>query len=712
MIIHRQIAYRGASLFAAEPVVQMTVDARSVDVTRPGPLSAHVAARLARLSTTIADQFGLGEDDADRSESPPELSLAEIVGLTALAVQQEFGYAVGFVHVLPGADDGTVDVVYAQRDLANGLLAGEAAVALVNAALADETETGDERLAGMLTRLLDEVRRNTLSVPTRRAVWEAERRGIPWYRLHPTEDYVHLGQGHKRKRFRRNYTNETTYAATMLASNKLFAGDLFGANGLPVPRRIMVTDADAAVSAARQIGFPVVVKPNYQDMGMGVSIGLRTEDDVRAAFEKAGAYGQALVEEHIRGDDFRLTVIHGRMVAAGQDIAPRVFGDGRSSVRELIEIENRDPRRGDRDYSILTRLKIDQEVISNLAQQGHSPDSIPEAGEMVKLWPWWRIAPDSMAKDVTDRVHPANRAMAERAARLIGLDVAGVDFLTPDITRPWSEVGGAINEINPTPGLNTHLRSGVADIVRMVVDASFPPGDDGRIPTAAITGTRGATGIAGRVAAILASAGHTVGLATADGVEIAEDRVSQGDFAGVIGANMVLSDPLTTAGVLETSVDGIRRDGLAFDRSTVGAVIDAADDGESRPALGLVLETASALAVLNAEDPASVSLAPHSGARRLCWVARDPTHALVARHIADGGLAVALADADGGPALTLWDQAQATPILPLSALGSGREGSADQVIRDAAFAAAIAYGLGVSTEHIRQGLAIKGGEPV
>lgn len=713
MIIRGQFLFRGPSLYARVPVVRMTVDTESVDALTPNPSSRSVAAQLVEVLPDLAPLLTTATpEDAGRPPSA-EPSLADIVARTALVLQQEFGYTVKAAQALPAAQSGLIEVAYEYSDPVHGSQSGHAAVALANAAMAAPTAPAsvDEgaRLGEILKQRLSRMKERSLTKPTRWIVAEAARRGIPWFRIHHSQSSVQLGHGHKRRRFRGSYTSDTSYIATMLATSKVLVGDMYRASAIPVPRQFLVTDADAAVSASRKLGYPVVVKPNYWDMGIGVRINLTNEESVREAFANARTHGSVLVEQQIAGDDHRITLIHGRMVAAGREIPARVTGDGTSSVRELIAAENRDPRRGDKDYFVSKKIHVDDEILQTLDGQGYDLDSVPDAGAVVKLRLWWRHAEDHLAEDLTGVVHPDNQAVIERAARLIGLDVAGVDFITPDISRPWHEVGGAINEINPMPGMHTHVLAGKPDVVGMVVDTFFPEGDDGRIPSAVIAGQAGTSRTARLVAAMLDHAGHTVGLASAEGVEIGGARIAKGDYARPGGAHMVLSDPTISAAVLEASSDGVNSAGLGIDRAAVSAVINSGVDAGGAPsgelsasALSLLLEIADELVVLSADDPQSVKLAPFSRAKRLCWIAPDPEVAEVKQHIKAGGMAVGSVDVGGTATLALWDQSKVIPLAAVAELAS--EGGGKSAPVEAMFAAAVAYGLGVAPETISRTL--------
>ncbi|MGE0652874.1 MAG: acetate--CoA ligase family protein [Alphaproteobacteria bacterium] len=707
-LLHQRVL-GASSLLAPVPVVHLRMAVAPQETAGDEWRARAAAGHLAELLPPIPPRSAPGQPAVpvfpeDRTYAPEEMAAC-----VALALQREFGFRVDVSRGLPRSADGTCEACFQYADAELALMSGRLAVTLVDAAWSraeDPSGAGaDTRLQRLLAEGMNALRANSLSVVTRRIVWEAERRDIPWSRIrsHPSQKTVELGHGHKLRRFRGSYTSDTSFIATMLATSKQGACDLFRSYGIPVPRQILVGNGDEAVAAARRIGYPVVVKPEYADMGQGVRINLNDEQSVRDAFAAARAFGNVLVAEQIRGKDYRATLIHGRMVAAGSNIAAHVVGDGRSTIEQLIAILNSDPRRGSKDYCTLTTIVVDDEIRRNLEDQHVTLATIPQQREVVWLRRWWRQSKDHTAEDATSAVHPTNRAMFERAARLIGLDVAGIDFVTPDISRPWTEVGGAILEINPTPGLNTHIRAGTPDILAMVVDASFPPGDDGRIPTAAVVGSGRAVRT---VARILNLAGYKVGLATEEAVEIDNAVVFRGSLAGGARSRMVLSDPLTEAAVLQFSTGGAFDSGLGLDKAAVGAVMcvgqrretpaEPGAPGKLEDCMALIARVARDVIVLNAEDPGCVRLAGQSRAKRVCWIASNPDLPMVADHIEGGGLAVTTVDRDGVSTICLWDRGEPWPLTPAA-------GTATRVV-EALLAAAIAFGLGVSAPVIAAAL--------
>jgi cyanophycin synthetase len=552
-----------------------------------------------------------------------------------------------------------------------------------------------------------------LGLETVLLVAEAARRDIPWTRL--AGNCVQLGHGHRQRRLYLQFTDATANIAVLLSTQKPTATQVMAAAGIPVPAHLQATDEEAAVRAARRLGYPLVLKPTATDRGIGVCLNVTDEAKVRQVFPAVRRHGVVLVERQEPGFDHRLLVADGRLIAAARRLPAQVVGDGKSTVAALVEAVNADPRRGLAHTTILERIVVDDEALRVLAGQGLRPDSVPETDRRVELRFTANLSTGGTSEDVTDRVHPENRLMAERAARVIGLDLAGIDFITTDISRSHLEVGGVVCEINPTPGFRPHLAApGSPDVVPLVMATLFPAGGNGRIPLAMITGTNGKTTTSRMVAAILKAAGHTVGLAGTDGVEVDGVRVAADDLAGPKGAIMLLRDPAVTAAVLETARGGIINYGLGVDACSVAAVLNIGADHLGIDGIetledlarvkGRVLAVARDAAVLNADDRHCMALAGAVRAARLILVAGDPHDPAVARHLAAGGLGVTLATDGVEQRIMARSGSDEVLTLELARIPATFGGAAEFNVQNAMFAAAIGLGLGLPAAAIEAGL--------
>ena len=429
---------------------------------------------------------------------------------------------------------GVYNVIYGYADEQVGLAAGRLAVRLVNHLVqADPEFDWDAELESFILR----AERTAFGPSTQAILDEAVSRDIPWIRLNQYS-LVQLGQGVHAKRIRATMTSATSAIAVDVASDKDLTTRLLGAAGLPVPKQESVRSVDGAVAAARRIGFPVVVKPLDGNHGRGVCLDLKDDDDVREAYpiaQEQSRRGNVIVESFVTGKDYRCLIIDGRMVAIAERVPAHVVGDGQSTVEQLVELTNADPRRGVGHEKVLTRIKVDAGAKEVLAAQGHSLDSVPDNGEMVKLALTGNMSTGGISIDRTFEAHPENVEIAEEAARMIGLDIAGIDFICPDITEPVRETGGAICEVNAAPGFRMHTHPTIGEpqfISKPVVDMLFPPGAPSRIPIVAVTGTNGKTTTARMISHIFKGMGRKVGMTSTDGVVIDERLLIRADASG------------------------------------------------------------------------------------------------------------------------------------------------------------------------------------
>ncbi len=486
-----------------------------------------------------------------------------------------------------------------------------------------------------------------------------------------------------------------------------------------MPKQRLVQREDEAIDAARRIGHPVVVKPYNANHGRGVAINLRDDESVAVAFRQAQAISRSvIVETFIEGHDHRMLVIDGELVAVAKRVPGHVVGDGTHTIEELVAVVNSDPRRGIGHEKVLTRIEFDSQADRLLAQKNYTRQTVPAAGEAVYLRSTGNLSTGGTSVDVTDSVHPDNREMAIRTVEAIGLDVGGVDFLTPDITQSYRESGGgAICEVNAAPGFRMHMAPSEGkprDVAGPVLDMLFPPGTPSRIPIAAITGTNGKTTTSRMLAHIHKLAGRTVGLTTTDGVYIDGNRTVEGDMTGPIAARMVLGDPQVDVAVLETARGGLLRAGMGFRHCDVAACLNVKSDHlglrgvETLEELAKVkripIEVARDTAVLNADDPLCLAMADYTEAKVICYVTLNPEHQLVRAHIRAGGRALALEAGVNGQMITIYDKGGHIPLLWTHLIPATLEGRAMHNVQNAMFAAAMAFSMGVKLEDIRHGL--------
>jgi cyanophycin synthetase len=723
-ILNRNV-YVGPSQYATFPVIRLELDL--------GALEQWPTARLGGgfIDALVAALPGLAEHGCSYREPGGFIRrmregegtwLGHVLEHVAIELQNVAGEDVTFGKTRSMSDDrpGVYSVVYEYAQREEGIAAGELALKLLDSLLPADlrTATGDDwNWEDERDGFIRYAQRRALGPSTASLVKAAVDRGIPWLRLNE-QSLVQLGHGKYQQRIQATVTGRTPHIAVELASDKEETNKILGSLGLPVPRQELVTSPSEAWRAARRLGGPVVLKPYNGNHGRGITINVTGEDEIRAGFEAAREHSRSvIVETYLAGDDHRLLVVNGELIAATRRTPGHVVGDGRRTVAELVEIVNSDPRRGVGHEKVLTRLKLDREAELMLARMGYTAESVPPAGETVPLRSTANLSTGGTATDVTDIIHPDNRAMAERAVRAIGLDVGGVDFLSTNIAESYKAIGGGICEVNAAPGFRMHIAPSEGtprDAAGPVIDMLFPPGAPSRVPIAAVTGTNGKTTTARMLAHIAKMAGYTPGLTTTDGVYIDGQRTVEGDMTGPVSARMVLADPQIDLAVLETARGGLVRAGMGVAEVDVGAVINVASDHLGLKGIDtleqlaevkrIVVEVARECAVLNADDPNVLRMSAYTDARVICYVTMNPSHPLVREHVRAGGRACALEAGVNGHMITLYDKGSHIPLLWTHLIPATLEGRALHNVQNAMVAAAMAFSLGIKLDDIRHGL--------
>ena len=723
-ILDRSV-YVGPSLYARFPVIRLELDLGALEAWPTGRLGGAFIDALAAALPGLAEHGCSYREPGGfyrRMREGEGTWLGHVLEHVAIELQNIAGEAVTFGKTRSGNAPGVYTVVYeyAQRD--EGIAAGELGLRLLCSLLpAQLRPEGSVPEGWSFPEARDQfirfAQRRALGPSTAALVHAAEQRGIPWLRLND-QSLVQLGHGKYQQRIQATVTGRTPHIAVELASDKEETNKILAGLGLPVPQQELVQSDSQAVRAARRIGFPVVTKPYNGNHGRGISIRLTTEEEVAHGYTVAREHSRSVVvESFLEGDDHRLLVVNGELVAATRRTPGHVVGDGEHTVAQLIDIVNQDPRRGVGHEKVLTRLELDAQAQRMLERAGLAAESVPERGRVVYLRSTANLSTGGTATDVTDVIHPDNREMAERAVRAIGLDVGGVDFLSKNITESYRAIGGGICEVNAAPGFRMHVApsEGLArDVAGPVIDMLFPPGAPARVPIAAVTGTNGKTTTARMLAHITKMAGYTAGLTTTDGVYIDGQRTVAGDMTGPVSARMVLADPQIDIAVLETARGGLLRAGMGVKEVDVGAVLNVQSDHlglkgiETLEQLAevkrIVIEVASECAVLNADDGLVLKMSGYTEAKHICYVTLNPQHALVREHVRAGGRACALEAGVNGHMITLYEKGAHIPLLWTHLIPATLEGRATHNVQNAMFAAAMAFALGVKLDAIRQGL--------
>ncbi len=575
------------------------------------------------------------------------VSLAHVLEVCTRDLQAQAGCPVAFSRTMSTPDDGVYIVVVEYTEEKVGRLALDLAIKLCQSALIDNGSHLEEYIS-QLQELDEDIR---LGPSTASIVDAAIARGIPYQRL--TEgSLVQLGWGSKQRRIQAAETSETSAIAESIAQDKDLTKRLLHAAGVPVPMGKIVTTADEAWETYLELKVPVAIKPRDGNQGKGVAVNISTREQIDIAFAAASKISsEVIVERYLPGQDHRFLVIGNQLVAAARREPPYVTGDGVHTVRELVEEVNKDPLRGDGHATSLSKIRIDEIAISTLKNQDLSPESVPAKGLRVTLRNNANLSTGGTATDVTDDVHPDLAASAIAAAQMVGLDICGVDVVCENVFKPLEEQGGGIVEVNAAPGLRMHLHPSYGKgrpVGEAIISTMFGPGEDGRIPTVAVTGTNGKTTTVRMIAHIFKEQGLRVGFTGTDGVYVNGRRIDTGDCSGPKSARNVLMHPDVDAAVLETARGGILREGLGFDRCHVAVVTNIGEgDHLGMNYINTAAEIAnvkrvivqnvapSGMAVLNAADPLVAKMAKVCPGQ-VTYFARDVQHPIMAKHRAQG----------------------------------------------------------------------------
>jgi cyanophycin synthetase len=723
-ILERRV-YRGPNLYAHFPVIRLTMDLEE--------LEQWPSAKIPKFNENLVEHipslqehtcsYGVEGGFLRRLREDEGTWMGHVLEHITIELQQLAGAKVTYGKTRGTGEEGRYHVVYSYEEEKVGIAAADLSLKLVQKLLPENLRSKHINLEKSfnfkdeLDELIGFAQRRQFGPSTASLVEAAEKRDIPWIRLN---DYslVQFGHGRHQQRVQATITSETKHIAVEISSDKEETHKILEDLGLPVPRQELVRTRSRAVSIAERMGYPVVIKPFNGNHGRGVTLGIRNEDQVVAALKKAQEHARtAVVETMIDGFDHRMLVIDGVLTAVAKRVPGHVRGNGKETISQLVDEVNRDPRRGIGHEKVLTRIELDYQAERLMTAAGYKADTILKEGEIFYLRSTGNLSTGGTAIDMTDQVHPDNRDMAQRAAMAIGLDVAGVDFITPDVTRSYKDIGGAICEINAAPGFRMHVAptEGLSrDVAGPVIDMLFPQGTPARIPIAAITGTNGKTTTTRMVAHIQKMNGHTVGSSTTDGVYIDGVRTVEGDMTGPQAAKMILRDPTVDMAILETARGGLLRAGLGFRSCNVGAVLNISADHLGLKGINtieglaeikrVVAEIARDCAVLNADDINCLKMADHTKAERIGYFTMNPRNELVRKHIQVGGLAAVLEEGINGHMITLYNEGQHLPLLWTHLIPATLEGKALHNVQNAMAAALVAYAMDVSIENIRQGL--------
>ncbi|WP_223421669.1 cyanophycin synthetase [Tateyamaria pelophila] len=636
--------------------------------------------------------------------------IGHIAEHVALELQCLAGMEVGFGKTYDTNDDGIYKVVYRYRVESAGLKAGEDAVALVQAM----AENRPYDIDAVIAHLKDLRESDLLGPSTNSIVEEAKHRGIPAIRLN-SDSHVQLGYGAKQRHIQATMTDRTSAIGVEIADEKFRTKERLSRAGIPTPDGRVATSLGQATGIADDLGYPVAVKPEIGNHGRGISARVSDASELATAFVSAVAIcSSVIVEKTMTGFDFRVLVIDGNLVAAARREPAHIVGDGTSTVQQLINHVNADPRRGIGHERVLTAISIDHMSQRLLAFQDRTLDDVLASGEKLYLKSTANLSTGGTACDVTDHVHQDARLMCERVARIIGMDCIGIDIVAPGLDQPLSHGSAGIVEVNAAPGFRMHLaptEGQARNVAKPFVDMLFPPALDTHVPIIAVTGTNGKTTTAKLIAHTLKYSGHMVGFAGTTGVAIDGVEIVAGDYSGPEGSSIVLREPTIDHAVLEIARGGIIRRGLGFDTCDVGVFLNVGEDHigtdgvEDLEELSLVKATVievvkdTGVSVLNADDPIVVGLAGRAGGK-IIYFSLQPKNETIRQHLSTGGTAVVLQDGN----LVIHSPEPTIHVSSVLEAPITMSGAAIFNIANVLAGVAALHGLGLSVDMIRNGI--------
>jgi cyanophycin synthetase len=716
---------RGANYWSRQPVVKMLVDLGVLEQFPTTRIPGFVDGLIAWIPSLEDHACSLNRRGGFITRLRDGTWVGHVAEHIALELQNLAGTPVHHGKTRAAGPEGQYNVVFEFGEEAVGLAAGQLAVRIVNHLVDPHDPAQALDYLSELERLILLAERQAFGPSTQAILDEAASRDIPYLRL-DRHSLVQLGHGVHQQRIRATMTSRTSGIAVDIASDKNLTNRLLDSAGLPVPRSEVVFTADATVAAAKRVGLPCVVKPLDGNHGRGVQLNLRTEDEIRAAFDGArreSRSGDLVVETFVTGNDYRCLVIGGKVAAIAERVPASVMGDGKLTVRALVDQTNADPRRGIGHEKVLTRIKVDEAAEALVRAQGYELDDVPPKGERIKLALTGNMSTGGTSIDRTIEAHPDNVEIAEMAARVVGLDVAGIDFICPDITVPVRETGGAIVEVNAAPGfrMHTHPTEGEPQYVaKPVIDLLFPAGAPARIPILAVTGTNGKTTTVRMIAHILKLMGRRVGMTSTDGIVVDGRMIRRGDMSGPKSARMILQNPTVDTGVFEVARGGILREGLGFDRVDVAVVTNVTADHlglggidtlrQLSDVKGVIVQAVprNGTAVLNADDPYVARLASECRGTVILFSMETEKgeHGFdrVDGYTGRGGAAFVVRHTPEGDQIVLRHGPRVMPVLYTHLIPATFGGRARMNVANALAAAAAAWAAGAHLHDIRQGL--------
>ena len=701
--------YSGRNIYSHRPVVRMMVDLKGLAEVPTSQIEGFNQRLLKNFPGLRTHHCSLGHEGGFVERLQEGTLLSHVTEHLALELQSLLGYDVYFGKTRVALEPNLYCIIYEYINESSARSIGYAAAEIVMAFV-----NGQPLAVGEIIDELQEAARDSQLGPSTRAIFdEARRRYIPVRRI-GSDSLLQLGYGRAARFIEASLPGTTSSIAVDMAKNKQLAKDLLRENNIPVPAGGLVYREDAALVMAEQIGYPVVVKPYDSNQGKGVTANVYNETLLIKAFQLAQDYSDGvMVEKYIRGRDYRVLVIGDKVAAVAERRPPCVIGDGVSTIAELVEQENMRPERGEGHERRLTKIVMDAVAREFLARTEMELEDIPKPGELVYLRGNGNLSTGGSARECTREIHPRNQELAIKAARVIGLDVAGIDIVTDNIARRLIPAHGAVIEVNAAPGLRMHLNPSEGkpcNVASDILDHMYAQGQKS-IPVVAITGTNGKTTVTRLISHVLTLAGKKVGMSCSSGSYVGSQCIAKGDNTGPTSAQAVLYNAEVEAAVLETARGGIIRSGLGYDLADVGLITNISDDHLGMDGVNTLQDLAfikslvaeavkpDGYAILNADDQMTEIIASRARSN-LALFGRERNSAFINRHIDSGGLALVLEE----DTVCLYRHQNRTALIDVKEIPMTFGGQAVCNLENALAAAAGLYCLGIPTHTIRLGL--------
>ncbi len=703
-------SYSGRNIFSHKPVVKMIVDLGGLAEKTTKEIEGFNDKLLSLFPGLYTHHCSPGYSGGFVERLREGTLVSHVTEHLALELQCIMGYDVYYGKTRVIEEPYLYGIVYEYINSSCAQEFGYAAAETVFALASGQTVAID----AILERLY-KIAYDTDMGPSTQAIYdEARRRNIPVRRL-GENSLLQLGYGCNMRFIQASLPDATSTIAVDLAKNKQLAKELLREQRIPVPEGGIAESEEAAVVVAEQLGYPVVVKPFDANQGRGVTANIGDENQLRMAYQLASLYTKRIIiEKYIRGRDYRILVVGGRVAAVAERKPPILVGDGVHTIAELVEQENHNPQRGNGHTKSLTKIELDEVAREYLARAEYRINDIPPCGETIRLRENGNLSTGGSARDCTAEIHPGNKALAVKAAKIIGLEVAGVDVVIDNISRRLTPQNGAIIEVNAAPGLRMHLNPTQGEsknVAADILDHMYPMGTNPSVPIVAITGTNGKTTVTRMIRHVLSLTGKKVGMTCSSGTYVGEECISQGDHTGPVSAQSLLYDQELEAAVLETARGGIIRKGLGYDLADVGVIVNISDDHLGMDGINtlqdlafvkaLVVEAVKpdGYAVLNADDPMTEYIIPRVKCGMVLF-SQSRNNLKLRAHINQGLPAVIIEN----DAICLYNRNKKITVIGVDEIPITFGGKAVCNIENSLAAAAGLFALGIGEHTVRLGL--------